>query len=303
MRQATAQLRLFGELDSFPKDPVDAARFLWSRGHRVIPFLVKAETKHPLIKKWRPYDVQWSDLEPNIRQTSAFGIVVPPGIIIVDLDCKPNEEYCKFIGLDSLIDLSTEHGDDRLAFMDTLTVDTPTGGMHLWYRIPTHIKLKNSASSLGPGIDIRVPDKGLVLMPPSVGHNGERYSFNQFSGLPHIAKAPTWLLQQVVEKSNRIEKVVLDQKTLDMLKLDTPVKIKQYLHQCSSDIVNAPTGARNNTLNAIAYGVYRRVASGRIPEALAEESLYSAAIQTGLSEKEVEATLRSAQRAGALNPR
>lgn len=301
MQQATSRLNLFGSLTDYPTDPVMAARVLWSRGFKVVPFKINGHEKRPAVVSWKPYTLGWSEIEAMVSKTQAFGIVVPSGTLVIDLDCEAGEnEYCKFIGLDNLIDISAQYGDDRLDFLNTITTDTPTGGMHLWYRVPPHLKFKNSASALAKGVDVRVSEKGLILMPPSIGRNGRRYQFNQYSGSVDAAKAPAWLIRAVANITFREDN--LRSVPRDVLLLDSPEKVKQFLAKCSTDIATAPSGARNNTLNAVAYAVYRRVAGGKISEQLADSVLESAALQCWLPEREIVATLHSAKRAASNHP-
>jgi hypothetical protein len=69
----------------------------------------------------------------------------------------------------------------------TLRSQTGSGGDHIIFqRIPG---VRNSASKLGAGLDIR-GDGGLIIAPPSLHESGERYRWlNELSP----AAAPTWL--------------------------------------------------------------------------------------------------------------
>lgn len=83
------------------------------------------------------------------------------GIIVVDTDMK-----------------ETMNGEASLALLgglpSTFTVATPTGGFHRYYKWPG-FRVRNSASELGPGIDIR-GDGGFVVAPYSKHRNGGTYT-------------------------------------------------------------------------------------------------------------------------------
>jgi hypothetical protein len=65
----------------------------------------------------------------------------------------------------------------------------------------------------------------------------------------------------------------------------------------------ARPGARNWTLNRAAYYLGQLVASGMLERGVVEAELTDAAFGTGLSEREILATLQSGIEAGLLRPR
>lgn len=96
------------------------------------------------------------------------------------------------------LDLDRKNGLDGLAALqllgdipETLAVATPTGGLHLYLRHPG-FPVPNSASVLGPGIDVR-GDGGYLVLPPSSHRVGGRYEWID-PNVP-IAEAPAWLLE------------------------------------------------------------------------------------------------------------
>lgn len=119
--------------------------------------------KHPSAK--------WRDLLPGqkmgIPDGHGIGLATGArsGIVVIDLDYKPSK------GINGLESLAALLGD----VPPTLTVLTPSGGYHLYFRHPG-FTIKNSASELGPGIDVR-GDGGYVVLPDSEHDNGGRYSF------------------------------------------------------------------------------------------------------------------------------
>ena len=86
------------------------------------------------------------------------------GISVIDVDVKSG-------GIASFEKLKTDHGLNA----NTLTVKTPGGGLHLYYRDKLGIK---GAIGILPGIDIR-SNGGYVAAPPSVHPNGGTYIFDE----------------------------------------------------------------------------------------------------------------------------
>ncbi len=86
------------------------------------------------------------------------------GVIVIDLDRRPDKGIDGLAALQALGEVP-----------NTLTVLTPSGGFHLYYRWPG-FRVPNSASRLGPGIDIR-GDGGMVVIPDSMHRNGGTYKF------------------------------------------------------------------------------------------------------------------------------
>ncbi len=137
--------------------------------------------KHPAYK--------WSELLPGekVAPPDGWGIGLATGarsgVFVVDLDVKPA------LGIDGLESLAA------LGEMPpTRSVRTPTGGWHLYFRWPG-FKVQNSASKLGPGIDVR-GDGGYVVLPDSPHKKGGRYEFFGDPETP-IADAPPWLLEKL----------------------------------------------------------------------------------------------------------
>ena len=99
------------------------------------------------------------------------------GVWVLDLDGPE--------GLETLECLEQEHG--RLP--DTVTVGTPSGGRHLYFRLPPGVEIRCAARVL-PGVDVR-GEGGYVVVPPSrVG--GRPYRWVR---LGEVAQAPDWLLE------------------------------------------------------------------------------------------------------------
>jgi len=139
------------------------------RGFHVFP--VRPHRKAPLIKDWPSRATtdgaairQWWSRHPDANVGIATG---PSGLVVVDVDVKDGA-----LGVESWRDILQEHGQ---ALGETLTAETPTGGLHVIYRA-NGLAVRSSAGTLGPGLDVRA-DGGYILAPPSVHPNGQTYEW------------------------------------------------------------------------------------------------------------------------------
>jgi hypothetical protein len=129
---------------------------------------------------WR----RWPELNVAIRTGQESGFVV------LDVD---GEE-----GWESLHRLEDHKGD----LPTTASVTTPSGGQHFYFAHPG-VRVPNSASLIGDGLDIR-GDGGYVLAPPSkVGDHG--YEIDEEAA---IAPLPGWLRELLVERQAKLDEAL-----------------------------------------------------------------------------------------------
>nr|MBA2413636.1 bifunctional DNA primase/polymerase [Burkholderiaceae bacterium] len=116
--------------------------------------------------------------------TAQIGLATGPGsrLWVLDSDVKNGVN-----GEQELDRLTATHG----CLPECPTVRTPTGGWHRYFAYPTDIAIRNSASRIAPGLDVR-GDGGYVILPPSTG-----YEWAEFDDLVP-PPAPAWLVALVV---------------------------------------------------------------------------------------------------------
>jgi hypothetical protein len=118
-------------------------------------------------------------------------IGIPTGavnrIVVVEIDTMAGHGID---GAASLTQLEAKHG----ALPNTLTACSPSDSIHRYFRHPG-IRIKNTASVIGDGIDVR-GDGGMVIAPPSVNLDGRAYRW--INKLP-IAAMPAWLISLTKE--------------------------------------------------------------------------------------------------------
>lgn len=159
---------------------LDAALVLAQRGFKVFPLTAGAKAP-PIIARW-PVNAT-SDAETVNR----WWVNVPDanigihcaGMLVVDVDVKKGGDSSLFL-------LEMEHGE----LPKTLTTRTPTGGRHLFYRVPADVR--NGVDVLGPGLDVRA--RGGYVVAPGSSVPAGRYKFEEEL---EIADAPEWLVALV----------------------------------------------------------------------------------------------------------
>ncbi|HTQ47469.1 MAG TPA: VapE domain-containing protein [Polyangiaceae bacterium] len=152
----------------------------------------KSIGKHPMVR--------WRNFEDNSKGPSGgYGIQTGSfnGIFVVDLDVRPDKN-----GIDSLLALGE--------VPDTLSVLTPSGGVHLYFRLPAGVYIPTSRGELGPGIDIK-GEGGYVVGPGSPHKSGGIYQ--QEDG--PLADPPAWLLERVVKQPKAPEPLQTQHYTID----------------------------------------------------------------------------------------
>jgi putative DNA primase/helicase len=137
-----------------------------------------ASTDLKLVAAW---DRKWPQANWGMRTGSLKS--GGSGILVVDLDTKNQ-------GPQTWEMLIMDHPER----VDTVTVHSGGGGIHLWYRYPEDQEIKSSAGVLGPGIDIRAND-GYIIIPPS--RTQRDYAFDLRPSETSILDAPAWLLAEL----------------------------------------------------------------------------------------------------------
>lgn len=174
------------------------------------PTQCPAPGKMPGIKDW-PNQAS-SDLEKIARwfrrsRTNNFSAVTgsKSGIWVLDVDGDA--------GMENLAALQLEYG----ALPPTCTTRSGSGtGCHLWWRLPSGVIVRNSASQIALGIDVR-GENGQIVLPGGLHKSGRRYMWLEGLAPDEVAwvEAPDAWLQLALEacKKTRTGPVKADQKS------------------------------------------------------------------------------------------
>ena len=161
---------------------------------------------------------RWRHAEPSRNVAAATGAV--SGVFVIDVDGPTAEAELRKLG-----DLP-----------ETATVFTARGA-HRWFEYPDATCIRNSASKLAPGVDVR-GEGGFVLVPPSIHPSGRRYRWGE-SGTT-IAAAPSWLTEKVSAPASGVAAATSPGEWADLI------------------AAGVPEGSRNCTLARLAGHLLRR---------------------------------------------
>lgn len=157
---------------------LEAARAAIARGFRIFPLV--PGTKRPAIDEWQLKATSDPALVEKVWALADYNIgVLCDGMIVVDVDVKNGKP-----GMESLAALNLD--------LDTYTVRTPTGGLHVYY---TGEAGNSTGTRLGPGLDVR--GRGGFVVGEGSCIDGRRYDTN-LSG-QGLAAAPSELVFRLSE--------------------------------------------------------------------------------------------------------
>jgi hypothetical protein len=232
------------------------------------------------------------------RPGENYGIAAKPSrLVIIDLDVpKSGYEFPPGWrdvpgindGADVLAELAIRAGVAE--WPHTFTVDTPSGGRHLYYLAPDDRVIGNQ--SPGPKVDVRgiKGDGGYVLGPGSV-LGGRAY---EVADDREPEPLPGWIAD-----------------LLDPPQGDAPrpgprpwpgdaaspgVRVAGRLEGLMATVANAQPGERNNVLHWAACRAAEMIAAGQLGEDQVSDSLGWAAARAGLDDGEARRTIMSALR-------
>jgi hypothetical protein len=124
---------------------------------------------------------QWWRKWPNANIGLATGEA--SGIFVLDVDPKAGGDY-------SLEDLEDSYG----ALPGTLRQRTGSNGQHRIFRYPD-VRIRNSASEIAPGLDIR-GEGGYIVAAPSIHASGNHYHWHGVN--TPVENAPDWFIALIL---------------------------------------------------------------------------------------------------------
>lgn len=212
------------------------------------------------------------------------------GLVVVDVDSKPEVD-----GWTTWCQLVTDHAPDGL-LVDTFEVTTPSGGQHAYFLAPPGDPIRNSASKVGPGVDVRAAG-GYIVGPPSVTAAG-RYEVDREHP---VAPLPAWL-DRLLRPPRAVSLRPAQARTAPLVR-PRDRYAAAALEAEVAEVVGAPVGTRNDRLNTAAYNLGQLVGARKIDAGTVVAALLTAAVSAGLSEREATGTVESGIAAGIREPR
>ena len=239
----------------------------------------QATTDPQQIRQW------WG---PN-RKANIGIACEPSGLVVVDLDRKPG-------AADGVAAWETMADDTE--FLETYSVTTPTGnGKHLYFLAPDGEKIKNSASKLAPGIDIR--GNGYVVAAKSI-INGVQYAHNE---VPEVQPLPVWVTERLT-KPPAAPRVTAPTVAATVAPQGD---VQARLQALADELAAAPEGTGNDTAARIAFMAGQYVGAKQLAENEAISVLRAAvsgwAHRDQAAQNSLHTTITNQVREGALTPR
>jgi Bifunctional DNA primase/polymerase, N-terminal len=183
-----------------------------------------------------------------------------------------------------VLDIDPRHGGDRWLEAERTRIPitrehrTGSGGCHILFRHRDGIR--NSASRIAPGVDVR-GDGGYVIWWPTTG-------LPVLSDAP-IAQWPCWLLTECRPRPRPFSPIAR-------------VPDHHFLSALARTVAAAPEGERNGRTFWAACRASEMVASGLLCVDTAVAVITEAATRAGLPRSEAERTVRSGIRTGGVHP-
>lgn len=175
------------------------------------------------------------------------------GVVVVDVDVKDGAQGGAWLSANS----------HRMP--QTRTIRTGSGGLHIYLTWPGD-RVKNSASKIAPGIDVR-GDGGYVIVPPSPGY--------AVADNAPLADIPDWLLPVLCPPEAPPAPPPVAAPRQAIPNGGTPLGRETLAQRCD-EIRNAWDGTKHRAINEGAFAVGGMVATGHLEEGTAWAELRSA---------------------------
>jgi hypothetical protein len=270
------------------------ALYLAAMGWPVFPLTAGAK-KPPLVREWETRATTDTDRITRCWQAGAWNIGVATGparLVVIDLDTGHTE--AEQDGATTLAELANARGVDM---PETYTVDTPSGGRHLYFTAPAGVHLRNTGRALGTGIDSRA-EGGYVAGPGSLTPAGGY----ELADDRDPAELPGWLLQALLDRPTATP--AGEARSIGKPDAYTETAIRAETER----IRHAPGGQHNAELSRAAYNLGQLVGAGLLPVSLARYELHDAAAalitaDCGCTRREITRVIEAGLSKGATRPR
>lgn len=262
-------------------------------------------------------------------QNPRYGVGVATGpsrLVVLDLDCHrtdPPDDVATFLpGVqlpDDLVPSSIWHGEDALALLceirraplltlapTTMAIRTPTGGLHLWYRVADGMGWSPDArGKLGWQIDIRAGWSYAVA--PGVTTSAGTYTRVSETTTPE--QLPAWLAAELARVGLRKPPAGAPRQRRPRAPWRSPdIGGRGYVAAAVSrelDAVAHSHGGINDQLGRSAFSLGQLVGAGLLERDAVHQAITDAAASAGVDpgESKAQSTIRRALEAGMQKPR
>src|SRR6266540_3711801 len=249
-----------------------------------LPVFPAAPDKRPLLVGWQkkassePEQIRsWWRAHPDALPAIFVG---GAGLLVVDCDRHPGAND----GIEAFNQLLSANGG---SLADVPMTKTARGGAHLFFKQPKGKALGNGRGELPDGVDVRGVG-GYVIAPDAQLPDGKRWQ--SVNGRPLLADAfkagtipelPEWLAD-IIHPSRRSNGGAVDEDTRVFDKSGTSNSYRRQAYAAAAldgavaRLSAAPSGKRNETLNAVAFRLGRMIARGWVDKKTVSDALLGA---------------------------
>jgi len=246
-----------------------------------LPVFPCSADKHPIVATG--FKAATTDPDSILRAFNAPGAAMigmptgnPSGLVVIDVDIKNGAAGMAWLD------------ENREALPPTRTHKTRSGGLHLVFAAPAGVEIRNSASRVAPGVDVR-GNGGYVILPPSPGY--------ALADPSEPAEMPGWLIHACLPAPAPAPGPAAPRDST------TPRYAMVALDGEVADVMRAGEGTRNDRLNVAAVKLGSLVGAGLLARSTVEADLTRAAQTAGLDAREIAATIKSGLDFGIAHPR
>jgi hypothetical protein len=274
--------------------------------------VLAATTDPATINNW------WNEM-PDAGVGVATG---KSGLLILDVDrhggerpeadkILPGLELPADVHLDTVVDgldvlglLCELRGVPTLTATDsTITVQTPSGGLQVWFRVDSRAPWTPSAGKLGWQLDVRA-GRSYGIAPGTVTPKGV---YTALGTCRDVAELPSWLEQDLLrtghQKQATTPTVPADWKPPQMA--GGRGYVATALRGELEKVATAPQGQRSEAINSAAYYLGQLVGAGLLDRDAVHAAITEAAASAGVDphERKAQNTIERGIEAGMRRPR
>lgn len=217
----------------------------------------------------------------------------PPRLVVVDIDTNRRGEPLPkaYRDIDGVRDgwdvFSLVLERYRAPWPNTLQVDTPSGGAHLWFQLPQKTTVLSRTGQFGWLIDVK-SDRAYITAPGTVTRSGE---YRRCGSVMDPLFAPDWLLHHL-----RITGHMHTPKPKDLTRqrVRREGAVQERLDRIADTLEAAPPGTGHFALCTATTAAAHLVADGLVEEYDARDVIADAARVRNRTESEIVHAWRSA---------
>ncbi len=282
------------------KSPRRGCELCYSESEKFVPHFGLDDCPHPLADCHSFYAASTEealirerfDRFPDSNLAISTG---PANLVVIDLDVnKSGEEPPTPYNTPGIV-----NGWDVFALAvekygaqwpgDTLNVMTPSGGLHIYWRLPQGLVVNPSAKKFGWQVDVRAA-KSYIIAPTSSTAAG---AYRRIGDVLQPRMAPDWVLHHLRGTGHMPAPPAPRQLRPRLYGIQTSNGLER-LRKLADKLSDAPVYERHATLCTVTTAAAHLVADGLVTERDVEDELYPAGRAAERSEYEIRAALLSA---------